>query len=135
MRLLQDEFSDRLLEKQLRKPRVRKYDDAVKAALVIVWEAANRICSKRLVPFLPEMVAVLERHDHLSLEEDVRIRLLEMSPSTADRLLYKIRRGRKGVGIGTTKPGALLKSQVPIRTLISLPLVCSSAMTAPFITN
>jgi len=103
-------------KKQPRKPRVRKYDDTVKAALVIVWEAANRICSKRLVPFLPEMVAVLERHDHLSLVEDVRIRLLEMSPSTVDRLLYKIRRGRKGVGIGTTKPGALLKSQVPIRT-------------------
>ena len=99
-----------------RKPRARIYDENVHAALVVVWEAANRICSKRLVPFLPEMVAVLERWGHLSLTEDVRTRLLKISPSTVDRLLYRIRHGGKGAGIGTTKPGALIKSQVPIRT-------------------
>jgi hypothetical protein len=99
-----------------RKPRKRKYDEDVQTALICVWEAANRICSKRLVPFLPELVLVMERFGHLDLDEDVRGRLLSISPSTADRLLYKIRRGRKGTGIGTTKPGALIKSQVPIRT-------------------
>ena len=103
-------------KKQKRKPRARKYNNDVQAALVVVWEAANRICSKRLVPFLPEMVAVLERYDHLSLAEDVRSRLLSISPSTVDRLLYTIRRGRKAAGIGITKPGALIKGQVPIRT-------------------
>lgn len=122
-------------KKQARKPRVRKYDDAVKAALVVVWEAANRICSKRLVPFLPEMVAVLERHDHLSLVEDMRIRLLEMSPSTVDRLLYKIRRGRKGAGIGTTRPGALLKSQVPIRTFSEWDDTCPGFMEADLVAH
>ena len=122
-------------KKQPRKPRVRKYDDTVKAALVVVWEATNRICSKRLVPFLPEMVAVLERHDHLSLVEDVRIRLLEMSPSTVDRLLYKIRRGRKGVGIGTTRPGALLKSQVPIRTFSEWDDTCPGFMEADLVAH
>lgn len=98
------------------KPRERKYDENVQTALVCVWEAANRICSKRLVPFLPELVAVMERFGHLVLEEDVRERLLSISPSTVDRLLYKTRRGRKGTGIGTTKPGMLIKNQVPIRT-------------------
>jgi IS30 family transposase len=98
-----------------RKPRARKYDADVQTALLVVWEAANRICSKRLVPFLPEMVVVLEKYNHLSLAGDVRNRLLTISPSTVDRLLYKIRRG-KAAGMGTTRPGALIKGQVPIRT-------------------
>ncbi len=58
----------------------------------------------------------MERFGHLALEEDVRDRLLSISPSTVDRLLYKTRRRRKGTGIGTTKPGMLIKKQVAIRT-------------------
>jgi len=103
-------------EKEKPKPRARKYDANVKAALLVVWEAANRICSKRLVPFLPEMVAVLEKYDHLSIAADVRARLLMVSPRTVDRLLYQVRYGGKAAGIGTTRPGALIKGQVPIRT-------------------
>src|SRR5690554_1948818 len=45
----------------VRRRRARKYTPAAKAALVTLWRAANGICSKRLVPFLPELVAVLER--------------------------------------------------------------------------
>ncbi len=103
-------------KKRPRKPRERKYDENVQTALICAWEAANRICSKRLVPFLPELVVVMERFGHLALEEDVRDRLLSISPSTVDRLLYKTRRRRKGTGIGTTKPGMLIKKQVAIRT-------------------
>jgi IS30 family transposase len=99
-----------------RKKRARKYGEDVQAALVVVWKAANRICSKRLVPFLPEMVAVLEKHDHLSLSAEVRSRLLAISPSTVDRLLQEVRHGEKPAGMGTTKPGALIKGQVPVRT-------------------
>jgi len=117
IRLLKNYSPDQHQEqKQKRKPRLRKYNAEVQAALVVVWEATNRICSKRLVPFLPEMVSVLERHGHLSLSDDVRARLLAISPSTVDRLLYKIRQGARAGGLGTTKPGALLKGQVPIRT-------------------
>lgn len=115
IRLLKNYSPDQHQE-QKRKPRVRKYDAEVQAALVVVWETTNRICSKRLVPFLPEMVSVLERYGHLSLSDDVRARLLAISPSTVDRLLYKIRHGVRPSGLGTTKPGTLLKGQVPIRT-------------------
>lgn len=103
-------------QKQNRKPRGRKYNTEVQAALVVVWEAANRICSKRLVPFLPEMVEVLETYGHLSVSDEVRECLLSISASTVDRLLYKIRCGGRASAIETTKPGALLKSQVSIRT-------------------
>jgi hypothetical protein len=99
-----------------RRPQNRKYDDDVKEALVVVWEAANRICSKRLVPFLPELVKVLERYDHLQLSADVRERLVAISASTVDRLLYDVRHGEKATGLSTTKPGGLLKHMIQIRT-------------------
>jgi len=45
--------------------RPRVYDDAVREALVILWEASDRICGKRLKPLLPVLVPALERHGHL----------------------------------------------------------------------
>jgi hypothetical protein len=99
-----------------RRTRQRKYSQEVQEALVLIWEATSRICSKRLVPFLPEMVAAMERHGHLSLSADVRERLLSISSSTVDRLLFPFRQGEKPTGLGTTKPGQLLKKQIAIRT-------------------
>ncbi|MCH8247939.1 MAG: transposase family protein, partial [Bacteroidetes bacterium] len=78
--------------------------------------AADRICSKRLVPFLPELIDALERHGHLQLEESVRQRLCSISPATVDRLLHQVRYGSAPKGISTTRPGSLLKHQIPVRT-------------------
>jgi len=63
--------------------RLRRYDERVEQALVSLWEVANKICAKRLVPFLPELVSSMERHGHLSLPTDVRKRLLTISPAAA----------------------------------------------------
>jgi hypothetical protein len=68
------------------------------------------------VPFLPELVRVLEDRGHLALTGQVRGDLLSMSAATADRLLEVYRRKDRTRGIGTTNPGALLKRQVPVRT-------------------
>jgi hypothetical protein len=95
--------------------RHQKYDEDVKQALITVWLAANQICGKRLVPFLPELVSVLENRSHLSLPAEVRERLLKISAATVDRLL-KANRQESNRGIPTTKPGGLLKKQIPIRT-------------------
>jgi integrase-like protein len=100
----------------LTRPRPRHYGPEVQAALELAWTAANEVCAKRLVPFLPELVASLERHGHLSLSEEVRAQLLQLSPATADRLLQARRRQGQPRGISTTKPGALLKRHVPVRT-------------------
>ena len=54
----------------------RIYDEAVREALIILWEAADRICGKRLKAVLPSLVDAMERHDHLDLEPFVRERLL-----------------------------------------------------------
>ena len=99
-----------------KRARPRKYTVEVQKAVVLIWEASSRICSKRLVPFLPEMVAVMERHGHLSLSAEVRKRLLTISSATVDRLLDPIRQAEKPTGLGITKPGALLKKQITIRT-------------------
>lgn len=58
--------------------RKRKYDEKVKDALVQIWRAANEICSKRLIPFLPEFLEALERMGHLKVTEEVRAKLLSI---------------------------------------------------------
>lgn len=99
-----------------KRKRSKKYDEAVQEALIIIWKAANCICSKRLVPCIPLYIDALERHSHLHLTDEVREKLMTISASTIDRLLSTIRYGGRGRGIGTTKPGELLKKQIPIRT-------------------
>ena len=76
-----------VVSNQGRSPRGRKpiYTDEVKQALVISWEAACRICSKRLVPFLPTLVPILEKHGYLDLPSEVREKLKAISPATVDR--------------------------------------------------
>jgi len=98
------------------RPRARIYGPDVVEALTVAWAAANYVCAKRLVPFLPELVASLERHGHLALSPEVRSQLLTLSPATADRLLRPLRERARPRGIGTTKAGTLLKHKVPIRT-------------------
>jgi hypothetical protein len=88
----------------------------VQAALIQVWEAANRICAKRLVPFLPEMVAALERCGHLSVPAEVKEKLLGISPATMDRLLAPLRRAERGDQSRGAPAASLLKQRVPIRT-------------------
>jgi len=93
----------------------RHYGPEVQHALFLVWNAANRICAKRLIPFLPTLLEALERHEHLHLTEKCRSQLLSMSAATADRLLHSQReRGQRG--LSTTRAGTLLKQQIPIRT-------------------
>ena len=99
-------------------PRLRKrrYGKDVEAALIVAWAAANYICGKRLVPFLPELLPILESHGHLAVGGDVHDQLLMMSPATADRILGRYRLRGAPRGIGTTRRGILLKHQVPVRT-------------------
>ena len=91
------------------------YGPEVQDALYQAWLAANQICAKRLIPFLPTLVEALERHGHLHLTEKCRSQLLSISAATADRILRSRRKHRSG-GISTTQAGTLLKHQIPIRT-------------------
>jgi hypothetical protein len=94
--------------------RRRLYDDPVREALVVLWEAADRICGKRLKAILPVLTSALERHQHLQLEPGVRAKMIAMSAATMDRLLLEVRAGSSG-GRRRRVPTALRRS-VPIRT-------------------
>ena len=71
--------------------RRRVYDGAVKEALIVLWEASDRICGKRLKAILPELLKSLESHEHLKLDSNVRELLLVVSAASIDRLLRSIR--------------------------------------------
>ena len=69
-----------------RSGRPRLYGLEVMAALKVAWEAADRLCSKRFHPFLPELIGILKRAGELRVTEETEALLCRMSPSTIDRL-------------------------------------------------
>ena len=75
------------------------YSEAVREALVVLWETADRICGKRLKAILPGLIAAMERHGHLPLDPNVRQLLLAASPATIDRLLCPIRGSALPAGV------------------------------------
>lgn len=106
-------ITDSTKNKKIKK---RKYDESLKAALLTIWYAANQICSKRLVPFIPELLTTLERFGHITLPADISNKLLQISPATVDRLLESQRQESSRGTSTTTKPGSLLKKQIKVRT-------------------
>jgi hypothetical protein len=84
--------------------------------LKYVWAVSNFVCGKRLAPFLPEMVASLKRHKEIKLSREDTALLLTASAATIDRLLAPARKEYSLKGRSTTKPGTLLKHQIPVRT-------------------
>ena len=97
--------------------RPRSYGPAEVALLRMCWSATDGICSKRLAPFLPELLERL-RHWHALRHVSAATieRVARMSPSTVDRALASSRPGLPKRGISTTRPGTLLKHQVAIKT-------------------
>jgi len=99
-----------------RRRRARRYDEKVQTALVRLWRIMDYICGKRLQPLLPELLPVLERYNEFSCARETRAKLLRISAASIDRLLKPERRKYELRGRAGTKPGTLLKKQIPIRT-------------------
>jgi hypothetical protein len=99
-----------------RRGRQRCYGNEVVDALRQTWEASDRLCSKRLKPFLGELARVMRQHGELHLSTAVEAQLCQMSPATIDRVLrpWRCLGGRRR--LSTTKSGSLLKRSIPIRT-------------------
>jgi hypothetical protein len=97
--------------------RPRRYGNAVAEALVVLWEASDRVCGKRLKALIPTLLDALERHGHLQLDRAVRMQMLSASAATIDRLLVLPRSGspprrrhRSNVTTTIRRQGALLSS-------------------------
>jgi hypothetical protein len=94
----------------------RIYQEAVKEALIVLWEASDRICGKRLKALLPLLVEAMERHGHLQLQEGVKEHVLAISAATIDRMLRPVREkasgGRKKKSVQLSR----VRKMVPVRT-------------------
>jgi hypothetical protein len=99
-----------------RRPRPPTYGPAVIAALTVCWKVLGMPAGKRLAPMLAELVAVLRSFGELVIDEPTAALLVSMSASTIHRRLAPERRKHQLKGRRTTKPGSLLKSQIPVRT-------------------
>jgi hypothetical protein len=99
-----------------RRLRPRIYDREVVDALRRVWRIAGGPAGKRLAPFMSEFIEALERHGELTLDPVLRQRLCGMSAATIDRALASERKRLQVRGRHGTKPGTLLRQQIPIRT-------------------
>lgn len=96
--------------------RERLYDEAVHQALAALWEAADRICGKRLRVLIPVLIEAMERHGHVQLDPVVRSRLLEISAATIDRLLCPERDATGRLCRRRWGTGSAVRQSVPVRT-------------------
>jgi hypothetical protein len=94
----------------------RRYGAAVREALIVLWEASDRICSKRLKPLVPVLLPALERHGRLVITAEVRRLLLEISPASMDRLLSEVRLVASGGRRRRAGFSSAVRRAVPVRT-------------------
>jgi len=96
--------------------RNRLYDETIRQALTMLWEAADRVCGKRLKALIPVLFDAMERHGHLDMDPIIRSKVLLVSAATIDRMLAAARlhidgqrKRRKGVG-------SAIRRSIPVRT-------------------
>lgn len=111
MRLLRCDFEGKT-ERRRNRPRI--YQDAERNALILLWEAADRACGKRLKPLLPILIELMERHGHIDLASEVRAKLLSMSAATIDRALRCVR--EQSGRLRRRSVASALRRSIPIRT-------------------
>jgi len=101
----------------LQKPkgRKRKYGPECTGVLIKVWAVMDLACGKRIAAGMKDTVEAMLRFGELGCPKEVTDKLLEMSPSTIDRLLSVQRKKMCPKGRSTTKPGSLLKHDISIR--------------------
>jgi len=96
--------------------RKRQYDEQVQAVLIKVWKILDYICGKRLAPVLGETLYRLERFGEIACNDETREKLQRISAATIDRMLGAERKKYELKGRSGTRPGSLLKNQIPMRT-------------------
>lgn len=97
-------------KKQGRPPKYKNNRELIKV-IETIWFLANQPCSKLLklvlilwLPFYPEPVST-----------EITKLIRQISPSTLDRILIPVKVRNRTRGRCTTKPGTLLRKQIPIK--------------------
>ena len=94
----------------------KRYGADVAASLEFIWAVSGYLCSKRLVPGLPLYIELIQAEGTWGIPEAVKQKLLGISVSTCERLLRPHKASFRSAGRSLTKPGSMLKSQIPVRT-------------------
>ena len=97
------------------RPGRRIYDEAVREGLILLWEASDRVCGKRLKALLPVLIEAMERHGRLELDPVVRAGVLAMSAATIDRALVPCREA-SGVRRRRSAGPPSIRREIPVRT-------------------
>lgn len=114
IRLFHSDVSDKSIENLSRRGRKKIYDDPLMMdVLKDIWVRTNLPCSKRLKALIPLW---LPYYDKRPIPQQIRNQLLAISPATIDRLMKPQRQRFSKLGLSTTKPGSLLKKQIPVKT-------------------
>jgi hypothetical protein len=92
----------------------RLYDEPVEKAVVAIWEFFRQVCGKRLIPMIRANLGALAAE--FTLSPETQAKLAKVSRSTVERMLSRERKRHKTKGTCATKPGALLKQRIPVRT-------------------
>lgn len=98
--------------------RNRLYDEGVRQALIVLWEASDRVWGKRLKTLIPILVGAMEQHGHLRLDAEIRARLMQVSAATIDRTLAATRASIDGqrkrrTGVGRLSGAAFQFAPLP----------------------
>lgn len=112
-------YAIKLLNGKVPSPRGRRgckprYGEAERVVLEEIWGKAEQICSKRLKAAIPLWLPFYERR-HGALSPQVKRNLGHMSPASIDRLLAPLRAREGRSRRSGTRPGTLLKTQIPVR--------------------
>ena len=99
-----------------RRLRPRTYTAELMPALRKIWAVLDHVCGKRLAAVMEPTIEALCRHGEIGLTAEQRELLVRASPATLDRLLAPERGRLRVKGRSLTKPGTLLKGQIPVRT-------------------
>ena len=95
--------------------RQRKYD-AIRDALIALWEASDRICGKRLKVMIASLLPALERHGRLTLSDEHRGLIESVSAATIDRMLVDVKVAAAGSRRRRVRFYSAIRREVPIRT-------------------
>jgi hypothetical protein len=87
----------------------------LKDVLKAIWLAANLPCSKRLKACIPIWLPAYQQRNG-QLPDDMIAKLLAISPPTIDRIFKPVRIKYKKRGVSTTRPGSILRNQIPVKT-------------------
>jgi len=104
------------IKKQKKRQGKRFYDKEVEEVLKKIWYILDFLCGRRLADYMEEILPKLEKCGEIEINPEVRKKLLKISGRTIDRILKEEKKKWRIKGKKGTKPGSLLKSQIPVRT-------------------